>query len=946
MIEHVVETPVSDLTVAERLDELVDLLQAALAGQDAPESMAPVRRAIEDLLVETAADRLNPLQLAFRRIGFLAELWECIWSERAAAAQEIGVFCIKAITQLAHCERSGDGCQEVADWIITHSTSCWGDYLGLLEPAAIADEGEAGICLEHDPAADEWPAIDAQALLRLFTGAATAGPARRADQSPQAPASQGSPGLRIPALPRRLDLGDEIREAFLADASDLFDRIQPLVLGLGSAVDPAESFRELARCLHTLKGAAGSVGLADLVDFVHALEEHLESTIGPAAPELIDVLLQTLGYLEGLLLLLRTRPGSEVEQGTPESNIGELDVGTLPAAPVVAGAEKGLAPAQAPTDGPIRIPASRIEDLMDMVSELISRRRLWIEQAESMKAIALLVRNCRSRMLGCLDQLHEAGLAREPVALATGIQAEVPGQLRRLSELADDLAVLAESAQNGAVPLADHGDALGRLTMQLWDELHSIRVVAIRGLFQRLARVAQETARIDGKQVDVVTIGEESGVDRAVQDKAFEPLLHVVRNAVGHGVERPSDRLKAGKPAAGRLTLEARREGNTLLISVQDDGRGLDHQAIAAKARSLGLLGPGENATGERLNSLIFHTGFSTKAQADAISGRGVGMDVVAREVGRLKGTVELRTEAGRGTRLTVHLPARLALETTMIIRVDGQAFALPVAQIEHARPFEAEEIVTDGVTEGQTKPGSFLVFRDRKIPVLRAREILGLGSTPEPAWPKLLVVRSAGGLIGLIVDAIEGTEELVIKSLGSLLAGHPMISGTSCSASGEVISILNLAGLHHWVALGAAPEQSGPLMERGDGGSHAPPAVLVVDDSISVRKVVARHLQAMGLDVDEAADGLEALARLRSRSYRLVLTDLEMPRLDGFELMAEIQGSSSLSPIPVIAASTRLDQETRRRVLALGARAFLPKPVDATALATAVGPLIAHADS
>ncbi len=305
---------------------------------------------------------------------------------------------------------------------------------------------------------------------------------------------------------------------------------------------------------------------------------------------------------------------------------------------------------------------------MDIVSELIANRRLWTEQAARMESIASLVRNCRNQMLGSLDRLHEAGLGREQAHMVIDSRSDVAGQLRRLGERADDLAVLAETAQAAAVPMAEHGDALSRLTIQLWDELQAIRVVAVRGLFQRLIRVAHDAARVEGRQVEVVTIGDETGLDRAVQDKAFEPLLHVVRNAVGHGIEAPADRIKAGKPAAGKITLEARREGNTLMISVRDDGRGLDHQAIAAKAQRLGLLAAGEQPSIERLNNLIFRSGFSTKQDVSEISGRGVGMDVVAREVSAQKGTIELQTEPGRGTRLTVRLPARLALETTMIV--------------------------------------------------------------------------------------------------------------------------------------------------------------------------------------------------------------------------------------------------------------------------------------
>ncbi len=520
---------------------------------------------------------------------------------------------------------------------------------------------------------------------------------------------------------------------------------------------------------------------------------------------------------------------------------------------------------------------------------------------------------------------------------------DLPGQMRRLGELADDLAVLAETAQAAALPLADHGDALGRLTLQLWDELQRIRIVSIRGLFQRLARVAHDAARVEGRQVEVVMLGAETGLDRAVQDKAFEPLLHVVRNAVGHGIESSADRLAAGKPAAGRITLEARREGNTLVIAIQDDGRGLDHEAIAAKARRLGLLAGDENPSIERLNNLIFHSGFSTKAEANAISGRGVGMDVVAREIALLKGTIELQTQRGRGTRLTIRLPARLSLETAMIVRIDGQAFALPVAQIESAQSLETVDESKDA-GEGSNPPNQLVMFRDRRIPLIHARKLLGISGTTTQAWPKLLVVRSGNGLIGLAVDSIEGTEDLVIKPLGALLAGHPVISGTSLSVSGEVISILNPSGLRCWTRECLSPEPAEPG-SAGRGSAQGPGlAVLVVDDSISVRRVIVRHLRRMGLEVDEASDGLEALGRLRARPYRLVVTDLEMPRLDGFELLAELQRIESLAAIPVIAASTKLDEETRRRVLALGARTFVAKPVDPAALTCAVGPLLAPA--
>ncbi|QEH38261.1 Chemotaxis protein CheA [Aquisphaera giovannonii] len=979
-------------SLAGHLDDLADRLQPALAAEAGAADLRAIREFLSDLSEEARRRARVGLGRALARVGVLTELWECRAGEPGDAAGEIGLFCIRALARLAREEAGGGDGEAVAAWVLDQSSSNWGDYLGLLEGDAASPAGEADPLAEPEaefvgPEPDEPPAIDAQALLRLFgVATATAPETHREGGPPAEPAPppprpildrgpgrfgasgtyepprgtdrQGPPGpagaspsrcgsaspvgkarlpekdaqaIVIPPLPRGIDLDDEIREAFLADATDLFERIESLVLDVGRGAGSPDSLRELGRCFHTLKGASGSVGLTDLAALVHELEEHLESARGPLPPGLIDALHQILVYLEGILGLLR---GGEAPAPATENaaTAAEPPSEIHAAAVVPTAAAAGGSPSGDGQEGPIRLASGRLDELMDVASELIARRRSWMSQAESLKAVAAMARGLRGRMHACLDRLHEAGLGREegtPGAVGPrGSRVDVPGQLLKLGELDDDLAVMADTAMAAAAPLADHGDALGRLTMQLWDELQSIRIVPVRGLFQRLARVAIDAARVEGRRVDVVMAGEQMGLDRAVQDRAYEPLLHVVRNAVGHGVEPPDERARAGKPAAGRITLEARREGNSLAISVQDDGRGLDHAAIEAKAQRLGLIPPGEAATAERLNELIFHSGFSTRDAANAISGRGVGMDVVAREVGLLRGTIELRTERGRGTRMTVRLPARLALETVMLARVDGQAFAIPVAQIEHAQPVEPGEL-----------GGARFPFRDAEIPLADARAVLGVADTPAPAWPKLLVVRSAGGPVALVVDAIEGTEELVIRPLNALLAGHPLISGTSVSASGEVISVLNLAGLH--AEANAGPAEPGPGPDGRAPAKGAGCSVLVVDDSISVRRVMARQLRALGLAVDEVSDGQEALGRLRDGSYGLVVTDLEMPRLDGLGLLAEMRRLPPLAATPVIVASTKADAETRQRARSLGAGAFLPKPVDPAALAQAVGGLV-----
>ncbi len=954
-------TPSPATSPADRLKALADDWQdiAARPGPAAP--LEAIRAGLESVAREAEAGDSAGWARAVRRIALLAEVWECLACEPGLdeAAGELAEFCLGAIRELADDRRDATcpGADGVVERILRHSADRWGDYLDPLDPASddprLADEPEPF----EDPgiAEDAPPGLEAQALLRLLGASGSPGtnPAAHredesADPTPAArligadrpvPATLAEAAttfeLEIPPLPERIDLDDELREAFLADAIDLFERIERIVIGLDTQDDPHGAIAELCRCFHTLKGAAGSVGMKELAALVHGVEDRLGQASGGISQGLNDLLHRVVGYLDDLIGLLRRGPDA------PQRTVA---VKGEPSAPAPGGE----------SEGPIRVPAPRFDELTDLASELILQGRFWLSQAGSMKSFGATVQGCRNRLLGSLDRLYDCGLGREGQSRPWLIdpRADLPAQLRRLGEQANDLAVLAASAQAAAAAMVDRGDALVRHSHQLWDALQSLRIVPIGGLFRRLARVVQEAARAEGRQVEVVMIGEDTGVDRAVQDRTYEPLLHVARNAVSHGIECPADRVRRGKAPAGRVTFEARREGNTLVIAVSDDGNGLDEEAIAAKARRLGWLAPDEKPDRDRLRSLIFEPGFSTRSQANDISGRGVGMDVVAREVSQLRGTVDLDSQPGRGTTLTLRLPVRLALEPALIVRIGGQPFAIPASQVEQAQPFEPPATIPVAPGDpARAGPGPApvddptIAFGDQTIPVVLGREILGIDRTGPASWPKLVVVRTGGPLIGLVVDEIEGAEDLVIKPLGDLLAGHSMITGTSVSIDGEVILVLGASGLERWMRTRKAPGTGPPTRRepRSDGAARpGRMAVLVVDDSISVRRGVARQLHGLGLEVDEVSDGLEALGRLRTARYGLVVTDLEMPRLDGLALLAEMKRSSNLSPIPVVVASTRDDPETRRRVLELGARALLSKPVDLQELTRIVEPLLA----
>jgi chemotaxis protein histidine kinase CheA/ActR/RegA family two-component response regulator len=945
-----------------------------------PHGFETLRNELEGLKGEAQAAGRDDLAIPLERLVLLSEVWECLASEEPGSAGPAAAFCVRALEHLA----SAAGQEREAlntSWILEESAASWSDYLRLIDPQSAQGrapwDGGLTAASDDDSGSDSGtddldaqgemilPKMDAATLFRMLTG--NAAPIPAPCPAPSRPSKPSEPVLPVAALAREavgrtppagatVEIDPEFQEAFSAEALDLFERIESLVLSLGRGGGQQTTLHELSRCFHTLKGAAGSVGLFELASRVHHLEEELEDASCTVTPELIDHLHEALAHLEGILEGLRRGPNGDSARGHGKCVAPDPTAAPSPDSPLLqaepihdstAAAEAKRPSSDEPAlpaeqaDGPIRIPASRMDELMDLASELIARRGVWAAQAERLKEFAALIRGCRNDLQARLDRLNDLGLGRAMLRETCGVKGAVQAPragtvddsdittvMLRLAEQVEDLAVLTESAQAQALPLADDSDTLARLTLHLWETLQSIRIVPIRGLFQRLARVAHDAARIERRDVEVVMVGEETGLDRAVQDKAFEPLLHIVRNAVGHGIESPAERLAAGKAASGRVTLEARREGNTLVLSVQDDGRGLDYASIAEKARRLGLLRPDEAAGPEQLGALIFRSGFSTREEANAISGRGVGMDVVAQEVRRLRGTIDLTSQPGHGARFTLRLPARLALEQAMITRVGGQAFALPVALIEHAQPFEPGDV------EG-TRGQATVRIRDHRVPLIVAREALGLSATAPPSCPKLLLVHADGEALALLFDAIEGTRELVIKPLGPLLAGHPVIWGTSLSLTGDVIFIINPSRLFRWLREGR--RDGVPIHEPVVRGAP----VLVVDDSISVRRVVTRQLRMLGLEVEEVSNGVEALGKLAKQSYSMILTDLEMPRMDGFELLAELKRSPTLAALPVIVASTESRPATRRRALALGAHAFVAKPIDQDELARVAGALL-----
>lgn len=919
------------------LGERLGPIRDRLARGDSPAAAwaADLRKTLEAAISPESDPGGGAVADSLRRLSLMLEVWDCLGAEGGETAGELPGFFEEALDRLIDASSTGDP-TDAAGWILRRSGAGWGEYLALLDPGLAAESSaDAWVAPPDDPPVEsEAAAADLAALLRTMAGLGPgaepapspaseppAPPAPRPeaeDVSGAEPSTQGASAADLGREAAALRLDPEICAAFAADASDLLARIQELVLGLGGGED-ARLLHELGRCYHTLKGAAGSVGLIGLATDIHDLEDRLELAGGHAPAELCRRLEGSLAQIESVLGALAgpgpNRPSAGAESGQTQ--------------PASDGGDRPAAAASEEPDGLIRVPAERFEELMDHCSELLTRRRAWSEQAERMKHLAATARLCSHRLRMSVDRLGEASLgesrgqgrARDPRG------DDLVGLIRRMTEQSEDLTALAATAREAAIPMAEEAESLSRLSLRLWESLQAVRIVPVRGLFRRLIRVARDAARVEGREIEVVLVGEDTSADRLLLDKAYEPLLHIVRNAVGHGVEAPPDRVRLGKPPVGRITLEARREANSLRIAVEDDGRGLDHEAILAKGRRLGLIGPEERPGPERLNALIFQSGFSTRADANAISGRGVGMDVVAREVEALRGRIELTSRPGQGTRLAIQLPARLSLEHVMVVRVGGQAFAVPTSAIDSVHQDRV------GSAEGGDEP-SLMEIGGRRLPVVDLKSVLGSSEPPRLPCPTLLVEGAGGEAVALRVDSIDGPLELVIRPLGPLLAGHPAITGAGLTTGGEIVPALDVSGLLKLALSGPADAPTPPDEDR--------PRALVVDDSLSVRRVATRNLQALGLEVDEAADGEQALGKLRQRPYRLILTDLEMPRMDGFALLAELGRTGTLGTIPVVVTSTLADPETRRRVLDLGARAYVTKPVVAEELAGVVESLLA----
>ena len=758
------------------------------------------------------------------------------------------------------------------------------------------------------------------------------------------------------AAPLRLkdELDEQLLPIFLEEAQDLLRGFDEQLRSWREQPQEQAPQHALARLLHTFKGSARMAGAMNLGELTHHLESRVEEFLhggatGSAHVDEIQAGCDTLVQIVDRLLAGESPelpPPAAVAEASP---VSELTV--EPAAAPVAVQPVATTPAAAmPTHhepehefadrrATVRVRADLIDRLVNEAGELsIARARIEGE----MRSLKVSLLDLTENVIRLRRQLRDIEIQAETqiqarVAQSHDGQAEFdPLELDRFTRFQELTRFMAESVndvatvqQNLLKNLDDANAAIlaqARLNRSLQQELMGVRMLPFASQAERLYRIVRQTSKEVGKRANLDIRGGQVEIDRSILDKMLAPLEHMLRNAIAHGIESREERAAAGKPEFGEVNLSLQQEGNEIIIAMADDGRGLDASRIRARAEGLGLLAPDEAADNAKLFDFIFQPGFSTASEVTQVAGRGVGMDVVKTEVAALGGRIETLSAPGQGTTFRLYLPLTLAVTQTLLVRVGGQLYAIPSTMIE-----QVLEVKEKALQELQEKGEA--EWMHNRYPFYFLPRLLGdaasLPETHRQYW--VLLLRSGSQRVAIHVDELKGNEEVVVKNIGPQLARIVGIAGATVLGDGQVVLILNPVALASRTPVTAAPgEMLAPVMPEAVPAPAATlPTVLVVDDSLTVRKITGRLLAREGYQVVVAKDGVDALEQMLEIIPDVIISDIEMPRMDGFDLVRNIRADDRLKKLPVIMITSRTAEKHRNYAFEIGANHYLGKPYD-----------------
>ncbi|GAB4194087.1 MAG: hypothetical protein Tsb002_25180 [Wenzhouxiangellaceae bacterium] len=771
-------------------------------------------------------------------------------------------------------------------------------------------------------------------------------------------------------------LDADLLEIFLGESEEILEGMDNALLNWREENDPA-SLDELRRQLHTLKGGARMAGLDLIGELGHELETMLELQV-PKGIEGVDMDTIQLGCdeLHGMLeaanqrapMPLSTLLGggeaavdeSEPEEAEAPSHEAVADHVDSDSAAEAAEAESLPAAAQAATPAPsrpepaepavetarpaaaeyVRVNAALLDNLVNFAGEISIFRSRLEQEIGSMRNHVTEVEETVQRLR---DQLRKLELETEAQILSRYQRESDDPQhefdplemdrystiqqlSRALAESVNDLMSLQEVLDNASSQSETLLLQQSRVNTELQEGLMQTRLVPFASLAPRLRRVVRRAAAETDRRarLDIDFKGGEGLLDRNVLERITAPLEHMLRNSVVHGIELPDTRVQSGKPGEGNITITVDREATELLIRVADDGRGIDTDKVHQRAKQLGLTSDHAELSENEILHFIFNSGFSTASELTELAGRGVGMDVVANEVRQLGGSIEIQTVAGQGTTFSIRIPLTLAVMQAIMVRAGERIYAIPLNAIRGVAKMTAKEYI-------ETIDASQQVYEygGRDYPILELDPQLGAEPLGAPDGPvPLLMIEAGETRAALRVAELQNHREIVVKPVGPQISSIPGILGGTITGDGQVVVILDMGplirlGLSQSRLAGVQPEyMSGEFAEQ-----KRTPLVLVVDDSITMRKVTARVLENRKLEVMTARDGLDAVEVMYDRVPDLILLDIEMPRMDGYELATHVRNDPRLRDIPMMIISSRSGEKHRQRGEEVGVDRYLGKP-------------------
>jgi chemosensory pili system protein ChpA (sensor histidine kinase/response regulator) len=723
--------------------------------------------------------------------------------------------------------------------------------------------------------------------------------------------------------PLRDDLDPELLPIFLDEGNELLDHLDTALRAWRATPAETSHVSGVARLLHTLKGSARMVGAMNLGQNLHDLETRLERARAqdPGGTAIIDEIESALDHARQTLDTLQSGQ-AEAVPAQPDSVVPTEDSSPLQAGEAATPAARTQ----------LRVDASRVDQFVNEAGEIsIARTRIEGELRTLRRSLLDLTEN----VIRLRNQLREVEIQADTQMQSRLSQVETqhtefdPLEMDRYTRLQELTRMMAESVgdvttvQQNLLRNLDGAEsalhAQSRMARELQQSLMHVRMVPFDSLAERLYRLVRQTAKELGRRANLDIIGGQIEIDRSVLDAMSGPLAHLVRNAVAHGIETPEARRAAGKPEIGQITLKIAHEGNEVLIEFRDDGAGLDFARIRRHAIDSGLIAADEEADDKRLTNLIFVPGFST-ASLSSLAGRGVGMDVVKSETAAVGGRISVDTTPGEGTIFRIHLPLTLAVTQALLVRAGNRTFAIPSSMVAQVLELKAEALEKIRGDHGTEWLGEHYGYR--YLPRLLGDPV----SQPQvERFNWVLLLRAGSETLALHVDALRGNQEIVVKNAGPQYARMVGYSGATVLGDGEIVLILNpvaLAGRSPDTGDDATPIQAG-------ASTPSQPTVMVVDDSLTVRKITGRLLEREGYRVVTAKDGVDALEQLLTVTPDVVIADIEMPRMDGFDLTRNIRADARLKTVPIIMITSRTAEKHKRYAEEIGVNHYLGKPYD-----------------